>query len=135
MRQVALTLKDHQTDIRSFAAAIRLRRILEEAGLSEDDMESLIVNAEVHCFKRGMKLQEFFNIIDELSAYSNMIGIPLKELPTHIAQQKVLELLKEKTKKTKAKKEENELANFVISSSEPKEFSRNRSFTDELGEV
>jgi hypothetical protein len=54
-----------------------------------------------------------------------MIGIPLKELPDHIAQkQKLLEQLKEKTKKTKAKKEENELANFVIPPSGPEEFSR-----------
>jgi chromosome segregation ATPase len=136
MRQVALTLKEQQTDIRSFAAAIRLRRILEEAGLSEDDMESLIVNAEVHCFKRGMKLQEFFNIVDEVSAYCNMIGIPLKELPDHITQhQNILKQLKQEIKKTKAKKEENDLANFAIPAFGPKEFSRDKPLIDGLAEV
>jgi DNA repair exonuclease SbcCD ATPase subunit len=95
-------------------------------------MESLIANAEVHCFKRGIKLQEFFNIIDEVSAYSNMIGIPLKELPAHIAQQqKVLEELKEKIKEIKTKKE-NELRDYEITRTELKDFVENKPLIDKL---
>jgi chromosome segregation ATPase len=142
MRQVALTLKDHQTDMGSFAAAIRLRRILEEAGLSEDDMESLIVNAEVHYFKHGMKLQEFFNTVDEVSDYSNMIGISLKELPDHITQQQnVLEQLKveikqlnEKIKEIKTKKE-NELRDYDKIRRELEDLVENKHLIDKLGKV
>jgi hypothetical protein len=135
MRQVALTLKDQQTDIRSFAAAIRLRRILEEASLSEDEIESLIVNAEVHCFKHGIKLQEFFNIVDEISAYSNNIGIPLRELPNHIAQQqKALEQIKEEIKQITARKE-NELRDYGITRSQLEEFIQEKSLIDKLEKV
>ena len=66
MRQVALDLKNQEIDIRMFASTVRPKQILEHAGLNEDQIESLITNAEVHCFKRGIESQEFIKFIDDV---------------------------------------------------------------------
>jgi hypothetical protein len=46
LRQVAVLLRHQGTEIQVFSKAIRLKRILDELGLDEDQIESLIVNAE-----------------------------------------------------------------------------------------
>ena len=88
MRQVATAIRDLQTNVLVFAKAMRLGNMLDQLGLNEDQIESLVTTAEVHCFKRGLEPQEFFNIVEEVTSYASKLGIPLKDLPDHIAQQK-----------------------------------------------
>ena len=87
-RQVALALKDLQTDVFTFSQALRLKSILNELGLKEEQIESLITVVEVHCFKRNLKLEEFLEIVEEVASYSDNVGIPLEDLPDHVAEQK-----------------------------------------------
>jgi hypothetical protein len=68
---------------------LRLKNILNEVGLKEEEkIESLVTIAEIHCFKHGLDLQEFFDIVEEVASYSNKLGIPVEDLPGHIEQQK-----------------------------------------------
>jgi hypothetical protein len=89
IRQVALAIRDLQTDVFAFSQALRLKNILNEVGLKEEEkIESLISVAEIHCFRRGLDLQEFFDIVEEVASYSDELGIPLEDLPGHIKQER-----------------------------------------------
>lgn len=88
VRQVALAIKELQTDVMTFSQALRLKNILNGIGLKEDKIESLVKAAEVHCFRRGIEVREFFEIVEKVSSYSDEVGMPLEDLPDHIAQQK-----------------------------------------------
>jgi hypothetical protein len=87
IRQVALAIKSLQTDVSTFSQAVRLN-ILNELGLREEQIESLITVAEGHCFKRNLKLEEFFEIVEEVASYSDKVGMPLEDLPDHLEEQK-----------------------------------------------
>jgi hypothetical protein len=89
IRQVALAIRDLQTDVFSYSQALRLKNILNEVGLKEEEkIESLVTIAEIHCFRRGLDLQEFFDIVEEVASYSDELGIPLEDLPGHIKQER-----------------------------------------------
>jgi hypothetical protein len=88
IRQVALAIKDLQTDVVTFSQALRLKNILNDIGLNEDKIESLVKVAEVHCFRRGIGQREFFEIVEKVATYSDEVGMPVEDLPNHIAQQK-----------------------------------------------
>jgi hypothetical protein len=89
IRQVALAIRGLQTNVFAFSQAVRLKNILNEVGLKEEEkIESLISVAEIHCFRRGLDLQEFFDIVEDVASHSNELGIPVENLPGHIEQQK-----------------------------------------------
>ena len=67
---------------------MRLKNILNEVGLNEEKIESLVTTAEIHCFRPGLDLQEFFDIVEEVASYSNELGIAVEDLPSHMEQQK-----------------------------------------------
>jgi hypothetical protein len=67
---------------------LRLKIILNDIGLNEDKIESLVKVAEVHCFRRGIEQQMFFETVEKVASYSNVVGMPLEDLPDYIAQQK-----------------------------------------------
>lgn len=39
---------------------------------------------DVHCFKCGLTLEEFVNMINNVSTYSDNLGIPVDHLPRYI---------------------------------------------------
>jgi hypothetical protein len=55
---VAIVLKDNDLDLAEFASSIRIKNTLDERGLSEDQMESLIETCNIHCFKCGLSKEE-----------------------------------------------------------------------------
>jgi ABC-type transporter Mla subunit MlaD len=67
---------------------LRLKNILNEFGLNEEKIESLVIIAELHCFRRGLDFQEFFDIVEDVASYSNELGIPMEDLLSNIEQQK-----------------------------------------------
>ena len=64
LREVALVLKSNDLDLSVFASSIRLQKRLDEMGLNEEQIESLIENINTYCFKRGLTDEEFINIIE-----------------------------------------------------------------------
>jgi hypothetical protein len=103
IRQVALAIRDLQTNVFAFSQALRPKNILNEVGLKEEEkIESLVTIAELHCYRRGLDLQEFFDIVEEVASYSNELGIPVEDLPGHIEQEKeTLEKLNSQIKDAK----------------------------------
>jgi transcriptional regulator with XRE-family HTH domain len=93
LREVAIVLKNYDLDLSVFASSIRLQKRLDETGLNEDQIESLIENINTYCFKRGLTIEEFVNIVNKIVALSQKLGMPVDQLPNHIIQEQ-LELVK-----------------------------------------
>jgi hypothetical protein len=82
-RQVGVMLrKENNLEIRSFAVLIRIRnKLITEMGLNNDDekiksevqvqeiehkIETLIVNLAIVCFKRGLSIDKFVDVIEDI---------------------------------------------------------------------
>ena len=50
-----------------FAPSIRIKNKLDEMSLNEDQIESLIENINIHCFKHGLRGEQFLNIVNNVS--------------------------------------------------------------------
>jgi hypothetical protein len=88
-RELAVKLNKEGKGVRSFAPAVRLQSKLEERGLNEEQIDSLIENIDVHCLKRGLKPEEFVNTIDNVSTLSNSLSVPVDKMPTYISQGRI----------------------------------------------
>jgi L-fucose isomerase-like protein len=72
--------------------------------LNEDHIESFIENINIHCFKHGLAAEEFINIINNVSALSKNLGMPVQQLHRYILQKKLeLEKVESKTEDAKLK--------------------------------
>ena len=72
--------------------------------LSEDQVESLIENINIHCFKRGLRSKEFVNIVSKSVALSENLGMPVDQLPDYILEQQLeLQILKGETEDAEVK--------------------------------
>jgi hypothetical protein len=135
IRQVALAIKDLQTDVLTCSQALRLKNILNELGLKEEKIESLINVADVLCFKRGLEIKKFFEIVEEVTSYSNKIGIPLEDLPARITEQtSSLEELRSEIADT-----QNNLSSVLrdndVTLSELEDYKKEKPFIDRLVET
>jgi hypothetical protein len=102
LREVARVLKKYGLDLSVFAHSIRLKNKLDEMGSNEYQVETLIENINIHCFKHGLKGEEFLNIVNNVCALLDNLGMPLDELPNHIIQQELeLEKVERETKVAK----------------------------------
>src|SRR6266516_4759505 len=43
-------------------------------------------NIDIHCFKKGVAIQEFIKTINEVSELSKKFGVPLGKLPEHLIE-------------------------------------------------
>src|ERR687889_1015857 len=89
LREVALVLKNEDLDLVVLADSIRLKKKLDDMDLNEDQIESFIENINVHCFKRGLKAEEFVNTINKIVSLSQNLGMPVGQLPHYIIQEKL----------------------------------------------
>ncbi len=46
--------------------------------VSEDKIDSLIDNANTHCFKRGLTTDEYFNKVDKVCTLSVNLGMLIR---------------------------------------------------------
>lgn len=84
LRELVVAIKREQSNIREYASAIRLRRLLNINNLEEEQVESLIRNAANHCFKKGVDIQTFIENVASAADLSSELGIPIVEVPNHI---------------------------------------------------
>jgi len=110
MREVAIKLSRQGDSVESFAPLIRCREILrkiEGLGVNtkyggdgerdykephpqqqavakgEEKMESLIVSLEVHCFKAGLSIKEFIDLVDDIYSTADRLGVTLENLSSY----------------------------------------------------
>ena len=76
LRAVALVLKKYDLNLSVFAPSIRIKNKLDEMGLNEDQVETLIENINIHCFKHGLTGEEFLNIVNYVYALLDNLEMP-----------------------------------------------------------
>jgi transcriptional regulator with XRE-family HTH domain len=130
LRGVAILLKKEELDLDVFACSIRIKKKMDEMGINEDHIESLIENINIHCFKRGLTAEEFVNTINRVSASSENLGMPVDQLPNYITQQE-LELEKSRGETEEAKlKERQVLQHYNVTMNDLEEYRRNKPLID-----
>jgi hypothetical protein len=87
LREVDLILKKKDLDLSVLASSIGLKNKIDEMmDLNDDHIESFIENINIHCFKRGLKAEDFVNIIDKTVALSQNLGMPVDQMANYITK-------------------------------------------------
>jgi transcriptional regulator with XRE-family HTH domain len=135
LREVALVLKKEDLDLSVLASSIRLQKRLDQMDLNEDQIESLIETINIHCFKRGLSAEEFVNIINKVVALSQILGIPVDQLPHYITQEKLeLQKVREETEDAKVK-ELQVLEHYNVTMNDLEEYRRNKPLVDRIRQL
>src|SRR5215218_10981818 len=113
LRGVAILLKKEELDLDVFACSIRIKKKMDEMGINEDHVESLIENINIHCFKCGLTAEEFINTVDKVSALSENLGMPVDQLSRYIIQEQ-LELKKLRGETEDAKLKQVQVCNITM---------------------
>jgi hypothetical protein len=122
-------------DLSVLADSIRLKNKIDEMDLSEDLVESFIENINIHCFKRGMKAEEFINIINKVSFLSEKLGMPLDQLPNYLIQKELeVEKMNGEIKDVKMKKHL-VLLNYGITMNDLDEYKSNKPLIDYIKQL
>jgi transcriptional regulator with XRE-family HTH domain len=135
LRQTALVLKKHDLNLSVFATSIRIKNKLDGMGVNEDQIDSLIDNANTHCFKRGLTAEEYFYNVDKVCALSENLEMPLDELPSYIIQQQLeLEKVEKETEDAKLKQRQ-VLQNYDVTMDVLEEYRRNKPLIDRIKQL
>jgi peptidoglycan hydrolase CwlO-like protein len=103
--------------------------------LNEDQIESLIETINIHCFKRGLSAEEFVNIINKVVALSQILGIPVDQLPHYIRQGKLeMQKVKEETEDAKVKQLQ-VLRHYNVTMNDLEEYRRNKPLVDRIRQL
>jgi hypothetical protein len=87
LREVDLILKKKDLDLSVLASSMGLKNKIDEMmDLNDDHIESFIENINIHCFKRGLKAEDFVNIIDKTVALSQNLGMPVDQMANYITK-------------------------------------------------
>lgn len=71
LREFVVAIRKEGTNARHFASAIRLQRLLESHSLAAEQIESLIANAAIQCFKREVNLNKFIGDVNKTADLAN----------------------------------------------------------------
>jgi DNA-binding XRE family transcriptional regulator len=86
LREFVIAIRKEGTNVRHFASAIRLQRLLESHSLTAEQIESFISNAATQCFKREEDLNKFIGNVNMTADLANKTKVPVEELPAHIQE-------------------------------------------------
>jgi hypothetical protein len=132
LRQVALVLKKNDLNMSVFAPSVRIKNKLDEMGVSVDKIDSLIDNSNIHCFKRGLTADEYFDIVDKVCALSENLEMPVDDLPSYIIRQQLeLQKVEKETEDAKTKQRQ-VLQHYNVTMDELQEFRRDKPLIDHI---
>jgi hypothetical protein len=86
MRETALQIKKEDLEIFTYAASIRLRRLLEQLNITEDQVENLLEEISIYCFKQQITPKDFVLKINEVSDLAMDLQTPIHKLPSFVNQ-------------------------------------------------
>jgi len=76
----------------------------------------LIVALEVHCFKAGLPINEFIDLVDNISSTADRLGVTLENLPSYVGElEKDLYRLRKEVQEIKWQKQQELLKEFELS--------------------
>jgi transcriptional regulator with XRE-family HTH domain len=84
LRELVVAIKRGGVSTEEYTYTIRLRRMLNDYGLSEEHIESLIRSAANHCFKKEVGIQKFIENVERAADLSAELGLPVVELPDYM---------------------------------------------------
>ena len=132
LRETAVMLRRQGLEISFFAQSIRLTRILNGVGLTEEQLEDFASHLSVHCFKRGLMPDEFMDVMTNISFFSDDLGFPVEELPRYITRAKtLLEKLYQEIEDVKIK-QKLVMAKYNATMTDLEEFSRDKHLLEAL---
>jgi hypothetical protein len=95
LRAIAIKISSKDLDWNEVASYVRFSNSLEQVGLSESDLETLILHLESICFKTNQSLHEFVAALKENFNYASELGVSIHDLTDSIIEKKeTLQILK-----------------------------------------
>jgi chromosome segregation ATPase len=86
LRELVVAIRREGSNVRQYATAIRMQRLLESHNLTEEQIESFVTNADIQCFKRKEDLNKFIGDVNKTADLANKTRVPVEELPEHILE-------------------------------------------------
>ena len=86
MRETSLQIKKEDLEIFSFAASLRLRRLLEDLEITEDQIENFLEEINIYCFKQQITPKDFILKIKQVSNLAMDLQTPIHKLPSFVNQ-------------------------------------------------
>ena len=86
MRETSLQIKKEDIGIFSFAASLRLRRLLEDLEITEDQIENFLEEINIYCFKQQITPKDFILKIKQVSNLAMDLQTPIHKLPSFVNQ-------------------------------------------------
>jgi MFS superfamily sulfate permease-like transporter len=88
LREVAVRLKEEGTGLPSLAFAIRLKRIMEENDINEDQIEPIIQDFATYSLRNKITYDTIIKIGREALYLEQKYGVPIEKIPEYITQGK-----------------------------------------------
>jgi hypothetical protein len=88
LREVAVRLKEEGIGLPSLAFAIRLKRIMEENDINEDQIEPVIQDFATYCFRYKIPYDTIIKVGREALYLEQKYGVPIEKIPEYITQGK-----------------------------------------------
>ena len=73
-------LKKEGLDVNHFASTVRLKKFLDRIELPEEELESLLEEINILCFKQGIDEKQFVARIDEIFQMVFELEIPIADV-------------------------------------------------------
>jgi DNA repair ATPase RecN len=88
LRAIAKKIKGEGLDWTAVASYTRFSNTLEQIGLSEKDLEILILHIESHCFKTNQNIHDFVDAVNENFKFASELGVSIYEVFDSIEHKK-----------------------------------------------
>jgi hypothetical protein len=148
LREVAVTIKNLNLSVESFAPLVRLYNVLrgidlltgttgeELIVLRSTRMEALIVALEVFCFKKEqLSIEEFVSLVTNMYSTANKLGVSLDRFPKYITElEDRIYTLRKEIDQTEAKKE-GALRDYDVTLEQLQEYNANKPFIRQMSRL
>jgi hypothetical protein len=88
LRQVSLKSKEEGLELPELGFAIRLKRIMEENGINEDQIESIIQDIATYCLRQNVSYDTVIKSGREALYLEEKYRVPIEKIPEHIIKAK-----------------------------------------------
>jgi len=103
LREVYTELKKKDLDLSHIRASIRLKKMLDQINLTEEQTENILEQISIHCFQEGIEIEQFLVHIDEVTQIANNLDTSIYDIQEIIEKRKleVAELDRQISSKTR----------------------------------